>query len=86
MTARRTATDDEHAARRAFREFARAHHPDRGGDPAVFAAGVAAHRARQSPPRAGREVVFVRRRRGLRILTGWGRDRRARRGRAPRVH
>ena len=52
MTARRTAADDERAARRAFREFARTHHPDRG------------------------EVVFVRRR-GLRILTGWGRDRRA---------
>lgn len=87
MTAQRTAADDERAARRAFREFVRTNHPDRGGDPAVFAAGVAAHRARQGSTRAGSEVVFVRRRRGLRILTGWWRDRRAtRRSRAPRVN
>jgi len=38
--------------RRAFRAFVRAHHPDRGGDPAVFAAGVAAYRRYQQP--AGR--------------------------------
>jgi hypothetical protein len=33
--------DDEQSRRRARREFIRAHHPDRGGDPAAFAAGLA---------------------------------------------
>ena len=32
---------DEEARRRARREFIRAYHPDRGGDPAAFAAGLA---------------------------------------------
>jgi hypothetical protein len=31
--------------RQAFRDFVKENHPDRGGDPAVFAAGVAAFRA-----------------------------------------
>jgi hypothetical protein len=31
--------------RAAFRAFVRAHHPDRGGDPATFAAGVDAMRS-----------------------------------------
>jgi hypothetical protein len=30
--------------RREFRRFVRTHHPDRGGDPAVFVAGLAAFR------------------------------------------
>lgn len=34
-------TDDE------YRRFIREHHPDRGGDPAVFMAGLAALRARR---------------------------------------
>ena len=33
--------DDEQSWRRARREFIRAHHPDRGGDPTAFAAGLA---------------------------------------------
>jgi hypothetical protein len=33
--------DDEQSRRRARREFIRAHHPDRGGDPIAFAAGLA---------------------------------------------
>ena len=41
----RSSTDDHASAaverRRAFRAFVRAHHPDVGGDPAVFAATVA---------------------------------------------
>ena len=45
----RSSTDDHASAaverRRAFRAFVRAHHPDVGGDPAVFAATVAAYRA-----------------------------------------
>lgn len=42
-----------------FREFVRRHHPDVGGDPEVFAAGVAAWRAgsARSPTPA---VVFYR--------------------------
>ncbi|MGX7826735.1 hypothetical protein ACTG9Q_16745 [Actinokineospora sp. 24-640] len=30
-----------------YREFVRRHHPDRGGDPAEFVAGLAALRARR---------------------------------------
>lgn len=45
-------SDHEGAARRrAFRAFARAHHPDLGGDAAVFAAGVVAYRAQQRDDR-----------------------------------
>jgi hypothetical protein len=33
--------DDEQSRRRARREFIRTHHPDRGGDPYAFAAGLA---------------------------------------------
>ncbi len=34
---------DEQSRRRARREFIRAYHPDRGGDPAAFVAGLAAY-------------------------------------------
>ncbi len=72
---------DELAARRAFREFVRTHHPDRGGDPAVYVAGLAALRRRRTPAgRGGGEVVYYRRRRGLAVVTGSWRDGRARRG------
>lgn len=33
---------DEQERRRARRDFARRHHPDRGGDPETFAAGMRA--------------------------------------------
>jgi hypothetical protein len=62
------AADDEQKA--AFRRWAREHHPDVGGDPAVFAAGVDAHRAGRwdefvspsGPPEAPetRTTVYVR--------------------------
>ena len=49
----------------AFRRFALRHHPDRGGDPARFQAGVEAYRrlTGSRPPRAGANgtVVFHRR-------------------------
>jgi hypothetical protein len=48
----------------AFRRFALAHHPDRGGDPAHFRAGVDAYRrltGARPPVRAGADVVFHRR-------------------------
>ena len=34
---------DEQSWQRARREFIRTHHPDRGGDAAAFAAGLAAY-------------------------------------------
>jgi hypothetical protein len=49
------------AARR--RAFIREHHPDRGGDPAAFIAGLRALDAARDPGREPLpEVVFVRRR------------------------
>jgi hypothetical protein len=48
--------------RAAFRAFVRAHHPDVGGDPAVFAAGLARFRAPDT--RHDAPVTFVARRRG----------------------
>lgn len=49
--------DDEQSRRRARREFIRTHHPDRGGDPDAFAAGLAAHDRRVPPAPAARIVV-----------------------------
>ncbi|MEU8638340.1 hypothetical protein AB0C38_39680 [Amycolatopsis sp. NPDC048633] len=55
------------AGRAAFRAFVRAHHPDVGGDPAEFAAGLARLRAGESDvdSRYDAPVSFVARRRGL---------------------
>jgi hypothetical protein len=50
--------DDERARRRARREFVRGHHPDRGGDPAVFAAGLAALDHPRVRPARARVVVI----------------------------
>ena len=47
----------------AFRRFALRHHPDRGGDPARFQAGVDAYRRLAGPHVAPANVVFHRRRR-----------------------
>ncbi|MEV7041854.1 hypothetical protein [Amycolatopsis sp. NPDC051061] len=73
------------AGRAAFRAFVRAHHPDVGGDPAEFAAGLARFRAQGSPEsevdsRYDAPVSFVTRRRGIAALRG-----RFRRRRPPRV-
>jgi hypothetical protein len=38
-----------------FRAFVRAHHPDRGGDPEVFVAGLARFGTDGSPARPGTE-------------------------------
>jgi hypothetical protein len=40
-------TDEERAA---YRAFVREHHPDRGGDPEVFVAGLARFRAGDGAP------------------------------------
>lgn len=45
----------------AFRRFALRHHPDRGGDPSRFQAGVDAYRSLVAPARAPADVVFHRR-------------------------
>lgn len=68
------------AHRSAIREFARQHHPDVGGDPEVFARGLAELRARErQDDRCEAPVVAVPDKRGLRGLAQrW----RARRGRA----
>jgi hypothetical protein len=45
----------------AFRRYALRHHPDRGGDPAVFKAGVDAYRSLLGRRPAPANVVFHRR-------------------------
>jgi curved DNA-binding protein CbpA len=47
----------------AFRRFALRHHPDRGGDPDTFQAGVDAYRRLKGRHRAPANVAFYRRRR-----------------------
>jgi hypothetical protein len=53
------------------REFIRTHHPDRGGDPAAFIAGLAdldlAHRNTGRGP-TGRVLIYRRRRLIIRVL------------------
>lgn len=41
--------DRDPAARSRYRAFVRTHHPDAGGDPEVFAAGLERFRARERP-------------------------------------
>ena len=50
---------DEQSWRQARREFIRTHHPDRGGDPAAFAAGLAAYDRRSSGEPAPRVVIVA---------------------------
>ncbi|SDF85457.1 hypothetical protein [Klenkia brasiliensis] len=71
---------DDRARRAAERAFVRAHHPDVGGDPQVFAAGLAALRAGRHPRpaevTAEVTVVATRRLRAARVLHRWRRARR----------
>ena len=65
--------------RRRLRAFALVHHPDRGGDPDAFIAGLTA--LRQGRPVEADEVPAVyRRRRGLAGWLGLGRPRPPSRG------
>jgi hypothetical protein len=67
---------DDHKARR--RAFIRAHHPDRGGDPAAFVAGLAALDNAPIGHTRARVIIVARRplwRRVLRALFGWRRVR-----------
>ncbi|WP_420122435.1 hypothetical protein [Nakamurella sp.] len=69
------ATDDDRAARRAY---IRDHHPDRGGDPDEFVAGLRRwDGGRRTPPG---EPIVIRRSRRRRLLLWW------RRRRSPRRH
>ncbi|WP_158894379.1 hypothetical protein [Amycolatopsis anabasis] len=74
--------------RAAFRAFVRANHPDVGGDPDEFIAGLARHRG-EIAPSTGHEdrfdapITFVRHAKGL---TGRIRRWRQRKRRPPRVH
>ncbi|MGW4523405.1 hypothetical protein [Amycolatopsis sp. NPDC004378] len=70
---------DDPEGRAAFRAFVRAHHPDVGGDPDVFAEGVARFRAgSDGDSRFDAPITFVARRRRRRFFARFRR-------RAPRV-
>jgi hypothetical protein len=76
-------TDDERTARRAY---IREHHPDRGGDPDAFIAGLRRwHGGRRTPSgepdKSGEidEIVVIRRSRGRWLRTWWRRRRSSRR-------
>ncbi|SDN79447.1 hypothetical protein SAMN05660199_00697 [Klenkia soli] len=65
--------------RAAERAFVRAHHPDVGGDPVAFAAGLAALRAGRTPASAPPVTVVATRRlrtAPVRLLRRWRRARR----------
>ncbi|HEX2701791.1 MAG TPA: hypothetical protein VHM89_16430 [Acidimicrobiales bacterium] len=64
--------------RAAFRRFAAVHHPDHGGTPARFQAGLEAYHRLTGPPRSPGNVVFHHRRR-TRWLERWPRRRRSQR-------
>lgn len=76
---------DPATARAAIRAFVRANHPDVGGDPELFAAGLAELRDRRPCDRYDAPVVVVYRPRGIRGLVHRIRARWARRKRPPRV-
>ncbi|GHE09206.1 hypothetical protein [Klenkia taihuensis] len=63
--------------RAAERAFVRAHHPDVGGDPAVFVAGLAALRAGATATPGPVTVVATRRTAPARLLRRLRRARRA---------
>ena len=67
------------------REFIRAHHPDRGGDPGFFAAGMRAFDAGHAPEPLPRVVIVRHRPRLMRLAAAvakWLRHER----KPPRVH
>lgn len=86
MTATRVPTDrtPELAARSRLRAFVRAHHPDRGGDPAAFIEGLRALRA-QLHASAAPPVSVHHRRDGPGVFVDWLVARWRARRRPPRV-
>lgn len=81
---------DDPQLRREFRRFVLAHHPDRGGDPDTFRAGLTRYRSAaaiaEDDPRLRAPVVFQRNRRGPAAVIDRVRRARAARHRPPRVH
>lgn len=73
------------ATRAEIRAFVRAHHPDVGGDPETFKAGLARLRGRPTGPRFDAPIVVEVRPRGLRGLVHRVRCRWRRRHGPPRV-
>lgn len=82
--------------RSAFRAFVREHHPDRGGDPEVFAAGLARFASCEQPPpepppRPAPEPVELSTlpfpvRVGIAIIRTWHHHRRSQRADPPGEH
>jgi hypothetical protein len=71
---------DDAARRQAIRQFVREHHPDRGGDPETFIAGLRELRSGRGPQAPEMVVQVHRRRRGVvGLLDDWTRRRRTRR-------
>jgi hypothetical protein len=63
--------------REAFRAWVRTHHPDAGGDPAQFAAGLKRWQSGRARPAPQATVTAFRSRHGLwRITRWWGKLRR----------
>lgn len=80
---------DAAVSRQAFREFVRTHHPDHGGDPVAFQAGLELFgRGARRPGRTSGtrpEVTVHHRRGGLGVFVDWLVRRRQRRRHPPRV-
>jgi hypothetical protein len=68
-----TGTEPDTRDRQAFRAWVRVHHPDAGGDPGEFAAGLSRWRAEFAFPagRGGAEVTVFRTRGGLWLIERW---------------
>jgi hypothetical protein len=73
------AQDPDAQRRRDFRAWVRAHHPDAGGDPDAFAAGLLTWRRDRdragTAPAARTEVTVFRARHGMWQLARWWRRR-----------
>lgn len=68
-----TGTEPDACGRQAFRAWVRAHHPDAGGDPEEFVAGLTRWRAQLAIPAGcpGGEVTVFRTRGGLWLIERW---------------
>ncbi|MBE7189148.1 hypothetical protein [Jatrophihabitans endophyticus] len=87
-----TPASDDAAARAARRAYIRAHHPDAGGDPRTFAAGLAALAPTRptaadasAPPRPTLVSVYRSRRIGRVLVRSWRQLRRRLDGLPPRT-
>jgi hypothetical protein len=67
------------------RQFVREHHPDLGGDPETFIAGMRAFEAEQAPWTSAATVVVIKREKWLARLVSAAGRRRHRGRKSPRV-